>query len=179
MDGLFALDLWDIVIEVLRSTNGTVQPNHTSIQETGTGLNSKAKTQKVKRKQKVDQLSDVDFVSSNTNPSHNESKLYIFEDNEAVIKMITKGRSPTMRHVSSTCRVALDWLFDRINLEPQIQIKYVNTNDQLAAILTKGSFSSDEWNHLLRLFNIMNFSMFSCSHFSDFLSDPIRKQSAV
>ena len=27
--------------------------------------------------------------------------LYVFEDNEAVIKMIIKGRSPTMRHVSS------------------------------------------------------------------------------
>ena len=41
----------------------------------------------------------------------------MFEDNEAVIKMIIKGRSPTMRHVSRTHRVALDWLFDRINLD--------------------------------------------------------------
>ena len=43
--------------------------------------------------------------------------LYVFEDNEAVIKMIIKGRSHTMRHVSRTHRVALDWLFDRINLD--------------------------------------------------------------
>ena len=34
-DGLLALDLWDIVIEVLRSTNNTVQHKHNSIQETG------------------------------------------------------------------------------------------------------------------------------------------------
>ena len=34
MDGLPALDLWDIVIEVLRSTNNTVKPNHDSIRET-------------------------------------------------------------------------------------------------------------------------------------------------
>ena len=34
--------------------------------------------------------------------------LYIFEDNEAVIEMIIKVRSPTMRHVSRTQRVALD-----------------------------------------------------------------------
>ena len=52
-----------------------------------------------------------------------------FEDNEAVIKMIIKGRSPTMRHVSRTHRVALDWLFDRINLESKIQIKYVDTKN--------------------------------------------------
>ena len=87
-----------------------------------------------------------------------------------------------MRHVSRTHRVALDWLFDRINLEPKIQIKYVNTKNQLADILTKGSFSRDEWNHLLRLFNILYFSMYSCSHSSKSLSDdpdPIGKQSAM
>ena len=110
-----------------------------------------------------DQLSDVD--------SHNESQLYIFEDNEAVIKMIIEGGSPTMRHVSRNHTVALDWLLDRINLEPKIQIKFVNTRNQLADILTKGSFSRDEWNHLLCLINIMSFSMYSCSRLENFLSD--------
>ena len=32
-------------------------------------------------------------------------------------------------------------------------------------MLTNGNFTREEWNHLLRLFSIMNFSMFSCSHF--------------
>ena len=91
--------------------------------------------------------------------------------------MIIKGRSPTMRHVSRTHRVALDWLFDRVNLEPKIHIKYVDTKNQLADMLTKERFTRDEWNHLLCLFNIMSFSMFSCSHFSNFLSDLIGKQS--
>ena len=68
---------------------------------------------------------------------------YIFEDNESVIKMKIKGRSATMRHVSRTHRVVFDWLFDRINLEPKIQIKNVNTKNQFADILTKGSFSRD------------------------------------
>ena len=120
MDGFPALDLWNRVIEVLRSTNNTVQPNQNGIQETGTTLHSKTKVQKV------------------------ESQLYIFEHNEPVIKMIIKGRSPTMRHVSRTHRVALDWLVDRINMEPKIQIKNVDTKNQLADILTKGSFSSNE-----------------------------------
>ena len=53
-----------------------------------------------------------------------------------------------MRHVSRTHRVALDWLFDRINLEPKIQITYVDTKNLLADILNKGSFSRDAWNHL-------------------------------
>ena len=79
-----------------------------------------------------------------------------------MIKMIMKGRCPTMRHVSRTHRVDLDWLFDRINLDPKIQIKYTDTKNQLADILTMGNFTRDEWNHLLTLFNISHFSSTAC-----------------
>ena len=68
-----------------------------------------------------------------------------------------------MQHVSRTHRVALDWLFDRINLDPKIQIKYIDTKNQLAEILTKGNFTRDEWNHLLSLFDISHFSSADCS----------------
>ena len=64
-----------------------------------------------KRKQSqgvIKYLDIVDFLPSNVNSSHQEALLYVFEDNEAVIKMFFKGRSPTMRHVSRTHRVALD-----------------------------------------------------------------------
>ena len=81
----------------------------------------------------------------------------------AVNKMITKGRSLTMTHVSRTHRVALDWLSDRINLDSKIQIKYIDTKNQLADILAKGNFTRDEWNHHLCLFNISHFSSTDCS----------------
>ena len=67
---------------------------------------------------------------------------------------IIKGTSPTMRHASRAYRVALDWLSDRINLDSKIQIKYADTKDQLAEILTKGSFTRDEWNHLFHVCSI-------------------------
>ena len=67
-----------------------------------------------------------------------------------------------MRHVSRTHRVALGWLIDRINLDPKIQIKYIDTKNQLADMLTKGNFTRDEWNHLLCLFNISHFSSTVC-----------------
>ena len=144
MDGLPALDLWNIVIEVLCSTNNSVQPNHNGIKETCARPKSKTKTPTDKRRQKVDQLSKVVYVTTNANSSQGESQLYIFEDNEAVIKMIIKGRSPTKRHVSRTHRVALDWLFDRIFFEPKVQITYIDTKIQLADILTKKKFSRDD-----------------------------------
>ena len=119
-------------------------------------------TNRQKSQSRIDVIKDIDLVPSNVQSAHHEALLYVFEDNEAVIKMIIKGRSPTMRHVSRTHRVALDWLFDRINLDPKIQIKYIDTKNQLADILTKGSFTRDEWNHLLTLFNISHFSSTAC-----------------
>ena len=123
-------------------------------------------TQFKKRKQSqrmINDLDNVDFIPSNVQSSHQEALLYVFEDNEAVIKMIIKGSSPTMRHVFSAHGVALDWLFDRINFDPKIQIKYIDTKNQLADILTKGNFTRDEWNHLSCLFNISHFSSSGCS----------------
>ena len=108
-------------------------------------------------------IKDIDSVPSYVQSSRQEALLYVFEDNEAVIKMIIKGKSLTMRHVSRTHRVALDWLFDRINLDFKLQIKYIDTKNQLADILTEGKFKRDEWNHLLSLFNISHFSSTVCS----------------
>ena len=168
MDGLPALDLWDICYQGDTYNQGQHSTWSQKLRETwvcSTQLDdSRTKTKRVNRKQGVDQLNELHCVPTNTRSSQGESQLYISEDNEAVIKIVIKGRSPTLRHVSRTHSVALDWLFDRINLDPKIQIKYVDTQNQLADILTKRSFSRNEWNHLLCLFNIMCFSTSSCSH---------------
>ena len=37
---------------------------------------------------------------------------------------------------------------------PKIQIKYIDTENQLSDMLTKRNFTCDQWNHLLCLFNI-------------------------
>ena len=60
-----------------------------------------------KSQNKINVMQDIDSVPSNIQSTRQEALLYVFEDNEAVIKMIIKGRSPTMRHVSRTHRVAL------------------------------------------------------------------------
>ena len=158
LDGLPALELWDLIVSVLgnmtQTTERTVKPvvcrgaSHAQGQQSRGIFNV---------------LNNVEGVPSNVQSSHQEALLYVFEDNEAVIKMITKGRSPTMRHVSRTHSVALDWLFDRIKLDRKIQIKYIDTKNQFADIVTKGNFTRGEWNHLLCLFNISHFSSTVCS----------------
>ena len=150
LDGLLALELWDLIVSVFGNishvSDGTGQP-----------VNGK------KFLNKIDVVHDIDLVPSNVQSASREALLYVLEDNEAVIKMIMKGMSPTMRHVSRTHRVALDWLFDRINLDPKFQIIYIDTKNQLADILAKGNFTRDEWNHLLTLFNISHVSSTSCT----------------
>ena len=158
LDGIHALDSWDLIVFVL---GNTIQTPDRSGQPVVCRDAGHAQGQQSRGMFNV--LNNVDSVPSNVQFSHQEALLYVFEDNEAVIKMIVKGRSPTMRHVSRTHRVALDWLFDRINLDPEIQIKYIDTKNQLADILTKGNFTRDEWNHLLCLFNISHFSSTVCS----------------
>ena len=154
MDGLPALELWDLIVSVLGNISRISD-------RSGKPENDERKH--YKSHNKIDAMKDIDSVPSNVQSARQEALWYVFEDNEAVIKMVIKGRSPTMRHVSRTHRFALDWLFDRINLDPKIQIKYIDTKNQLADILTKGNFTRDEWNHLLTLFNIIHFSSTACT----------------
>ena len=121
LDGIPALDLWDLIVAVPHGNTyqsnqerGDPCPNQREVRTAPHKLQKRKKSHGM-----IDDLDNVDFISSNVNSSRQQALLYVFEDNEAVIKMIIKGRSPTMRHVSRTHRVALDWLFDRINLDPR------------------------------------------------------------
>ena len=97
LDGIPALDLWDLI----QTPDRTGQPVVSDKSQRSQGM--------------INVLNNIGCIPSNVQLSHQEALLYVFEDNEAVIKMFIKGRSPTMKHVSRTHRVALDWLFDRIN----------------------------------------------------------------
>ena len=163
LDGITALDLWDLIVAVLGNTNqshkeqGDLVTNKREVRSTAHTMQKRKQFQGV-----INDLDNVDFIPSNVNSFHQEALLYVFEDNEAVIKMIIKGISPTMRHVSRTHRVALGWLFDRTKLDPKIQIKYIDTKNQLADILTRGNCTRDEWNHLFCMCNISHVSSTNC-----------------
>ena len=129
LDGLLALELWDLSVSVL----GSVSQISDRTWQPGNDVKNQPRSQG-----KINV--NIDSVSSTVQSSRQEALLCVFEDDEAVIKMIIKGRGPTMRHVSRTHRVALGWLFDRINLDSKIQIKYIDTKNQLADILIKGEF---------------------------------------
>ena len=131
LDGLLALELWDLIVSVLgnssRVSDRSVKPESDDHKHH-------------KSHNKINVTRDIDSVPSNVQSARQEALLYVFEDNEAVIKMIIKGRSPTMRHVSRTHRVALNWLFDRINLDTKIRIKYIDTKKPIRRHLNQREF---------------------------------------
>ena len=92
-----------------------------------------------------DALSVVDYVAPNgIQTSDGRASLIVLEDNEAVIRMTIKGRSSNMRHAARTHRVALDWLNERIRVDPGISIKYVGTKEQIADFFTKGKYTAEQ-----------------------------------
>ena len=118
MDGLPALDLWDVVMEVLRSSNSTKTP-------TNPAAGNSSRNHKSKPKQKGNRDVDSCRMWTTSPQTHTLLKPSLSCSSLKTTKLwsrwSSKGRSPTMRHVSRTRRVALDWLFDnRINLDPKI-----------------------------------------------------------
>ena len=122
MDGIHALTLWDLVIEVFHSLPNQINKSKGLKSQGNLSHNTKLQMENQNPTKHINlDLNDIDHVTSNVRSSNIGSMLYVLEDNEAVIKMIIKGRSPTMRHLSRTHSVALDGLFARIYLDPKFK----------------------------------------------------------
>ena len=110
LDGITALDLWDLIVSVFGNTIQTPDRSGQPVVNKREACSPPHTIHKRQEYQRViNDLDNVDCVPSNVQSSHQDALLYVFEDNEAVIKMMKKGRSQTMRHVCRIYRVALDW----------------------------------------------------------------------
>ena len=96
LDGIPVLDLWDLIVAVLHGNThqrnqerGDPCTNQREVRSTPHNIQKRKQSQGV-----INDLDHVDFIPSNVKSSHQEALVYVFEHNEAVIKMILKGRSP-------------------------------------------------------------------------------------
>ena len=83
LDGLLALDLWDLIVLVL----GNTTQNHDRTGQPVVGRDTSREPSQQSQGM-INALNNIDCVPSNVQFSHQEALLYEFEDNEAVIKMI-------------------------------------------------------------------------------------------
>ena len=95
MEAIPALLLWDSVCEVYADP-------------------SRRKSRPGQPVPKSRPVFDVDYVPPSAPAPYGHAKMVLLEDNDAVIKMVIKGRAPALRLVARTHRVNLDWLFERI-----------------------------------------------------------------
>ena len=76
--------------------------------------------------------------------------------NEAIIKILLKGRSTKLRHVR-THRVNLDWLYGVFSSNSaHCRFRYVSTKHQIADIHIKAITKSNMWSHLIEFAQIIN-----------------------
>ena len=96
-------------------------------------------------------LDMVDHVPSNIPESSFPARLCIFEDNEAVFRMIMKKVAvPNQFETRTHC---VDMVFERINFG-HLYIHSMRTKEHLADTWTKGAFTTSQWKSLMRLFDI-------------------------
>ena len=104
MEGISALILWEQVIEVLcprKKEHKDTERNVSSSQHWST---------------------KIGYVLANIPEPSYRAKLLILENNDAVIKMTVKERSPALRRVPRAHRIDPDWLFERIREDPSIDL---------------------------------------------------------
>ena len=148
MEGLPLLTLWDNVVSVQGTEKSKALEN--KYQDAGNQHNTRLPRTTEGNFELYAGLLEVDYVPKNIDPIVPYSHLVIFEDNDAVIKMIMKGRARQMRHVQRTHRINLDGMFEQIHEDPGLFLRYVGAKQQLGDLLTKGSFSAETWNSLCK-----------------------------
>ena len=80
----------------------------------------------------------------------------LWEDNQAPLQVLKTGKNPTMRHLGRTHRVNLAWLSEVFRDNKQVSVKYCQSADQAADILTKAFSNPHQWRHVCGLIGIVN-----------------------
>ena len=96
----------------------------------------------------------IDYIPPNVVEVHRDTRLFVMEDNEAVIAITINGRAPNLRYLNRTHRVDIDWILERIQGDEGIKIRCCKTAEMIADIFTKGSFTKPKWDALLELAQI-------------------------
>ena len=80
-------------------------------------------------------------------------EVIFLEDNQATIRILESGRSPSFRLTDKTQRLNLSWLSEQFKRK-QFRLVYVGSSLQAADILTKPFTNSEKWEASLRLLGI-------------------------
>ena len=86
LEGLPSLILWDLIIDIFNPQTKSMKKDRSSPSST-----SQTSSDTIK-----EMFGSIDYVPPSLPITNGKGKLYVFEDNDAVIKMTVKGRSPAL-----------------------------------------------------------------------------------
>ena len=148
VEGLPVLGFWDVVVEVMSGTwAGRGLRTPTSLPHTEPDSPGQAYTSYVNHV--LDRRLDPGDDSRERRRPRPSTQLILAEDNEAVIKIVAKGRSGALRHVPRSHRISIHWLVEAFRRDG-VKIRFVSTKAQIADLLTKHFTKPDLWHPLLR-----------------------------
>ena len=73
-------------------------------------------------------------------------KNIVFHDNQAMIRIMTSGKNPTMRYMARTHGLSIGWMHHRFRAKDFVLI-YELSERMAADIFTKGFTEKDTWEH--------------------------------
>ena len=83
---------------------------------------------------------DADWVPPSMSQLRGLARLIIGEDNDAVLKILIKGRSQTFRHVPRAQRVDVDFIHELMK-DKSVSALYIIAKVQIADMFIKGGFT--------------------------------------
>ena len=84
-------------------------------------------------------------------------EVVFLEDNQATIRIIESGKSPSFRHTDKTQRLNLSWLAEQFRRK-HFRLVYVTSQLQAADILTKPFANSEKWKRAVSLIAVWSHS---------------------
>ena len=61
---------------------------------------------------KINAIKDLDYVPPSSPPTKSLARLMMCEDSEGTLKLLVRGRSMALRHITRTQRVSLDFILE-------------------------------------------------------------------
>ena len=141
-EGLQALSFWEHVVDLLSLTHGSTKTAETRAIPSALEMNPYSTN-----------FNPGKYFAYTRTSAKRVTDLRIAEDNEAVIKITKKARSMALRHLPRTHRIDVHWLFE-VCADAHVCMRYTNTKQQVADLMTKALNSPDTWHHLLDIAQI-------------------------
>ena len=124
-------------------------------------VKSKAKAKAKPKPTAKAKAKEAIMTTTEQTPSHQHDAGYdfplvFFEDNTAAIAVMKSGKNPQIRHMNRTHQVSHRWLHEIIDRDPAVTIRYCDTKEMKADLMTKAFYDGSKFQHAISLVGLIS-----------------------